>query len=70
MKMLQFEDELVPLKQCTVGTVVALKDSTNNGFYYGHIISFKDLDGELLITVRYSDGRSYNHSPENLIWNI
>lgn len=70
MKMIQFKDELVPLKQCKVGTVVALKDSTNNRFYYGHIMSFKDLDGELLITIRNSDGGSYNHYPENLIWNV
>jgi hypothetical protein len=71
MKMIQFKDELVPLKQCKIGTVVGF-DSQKHGLFQGHIVGFAKDDVEKLMLKIQIDIEEYTHDwyPNELLWNI
>jgi hypothetical protein len=70
MKMIQFKDELVPLKQCKIGTVVGF-DLPETRIFYGHITGFtEDYKGNLMLVVLDLNENTINWYPSSLSWNI
>ena len=70
MKMIQFKDELVALKQCRIGAVVGI-DLECTRVYYGHIVGFsEDHCGNILFNVQSQDENTIVWFPEDLIWNV